>query len=95
MTSGTLRRQAVEAAPAPAIAIVMTTRANLRRGRVTAMTTMHGRSDAVPATNGEGQTGMEANAIMIPVGPNAIATIENAIVRVETHSLATFTCRAG
>ena len=32
---------------------------------------------------------------MIPVGPTAIATIENAIVRVETHSLATFTCRAG
>jgi hypothetical protein len=84
----------VEAAPAPAIAIVMTTGANLRRGRVTAMTRMHDRSDAVPATNGKGHTGMEANAIMIPVGPNSLATIENAIVRFETHSLATFTCRA-
>jgi hypothetical protein len=85
----------VEAAAAPAIAIVMTTGANLRPASATAITMTHGRSDAVPATNGKGQTGMEANAIMIPVGPNAIATIENAIVRVETHSLATFTCRAG
>ena len=85
----------MEAAAAPAIAIVMTTGANLGRAHPSERITTRDRSDAVPATNGKGQTGMEANAIMIPVGPNAIATIENAIVRVETHSLATFTCRAG
>ena len=94
-TSGTPRRRVGEAAPAPAIAIVMTTGANLGRARATAITMTHGRSDAVLETNGKGQTGIEATAITIPAGPTAIATIENAIARVETHSLATFTCRAG
>ena len=73
----------------------MTTGANLGRARATAITMTHGRSDAVLEANDKGQTGMETNAIMIPVGANAIATIENATVRVETHSLVTFTCRAG
>jgi hypothetical protein len=51
----------------------------------------HGRSDAVLATNGKGPKGTNTT----PVGPIGSATIVNAIVRVETHSLATFTCRAG
>ncbi len=80
--SGTARRRAAAVAAAPTTAIAITTGANLRRARAIAMTMMRGRSDAVLETTGKDQTGMEANAVMIPVGPNAIATIENAIVRV-------------
>ena len=80
--SGTARRRGAAVAAAPTTAIAITTGANLRRARAIAMTMMRGRSDVVPATNGKGQTGMEANAIMIPVGPNATPFFENAIVRV-------------
>ena len=80
-TSGTPRRRVGEAAAAPAIAIVMTTGANLTTARATAITMTRGRSDAVRETNGKGQTGMSEIAITIPAGPTAIATIENAIAR--------------
>jgi hypothetical protein len=85
----------VEAAPAPAIAIVMTTGANLGRARGTAITMTLGRSDAVLEANGKGPKGTKGIAITPPAGPSATASIVNAIVTVETHSLATFTYRAG
>ena len=91
----TPRRRVGEAAPAPAIAIVMTTGANLGRARGTAITMTHGRSDAVLEANGKDQTGMEADAIMIPVGPNAIVRVENAIVSVgRIHSPPSLAARA-
>jgi hypothetical protein len=88
-------RRVVEAAAAPASAIVMTTGANLGPARATAKMTTFGRSAAVLETIGKDRTGMGGTAIMIPAGPTAIATIENAIAGSETHSPDTFTCRAG
>ena len=92
-TSGTHRRRVVEVAAAPAIAIVMTTGANLLYARAIAITMTHGRSDAVLETTGKGQTGIHGIAIMMPVGPSAIATIETVIAKSRMHSLDTFTCR--
>jgi hypothetical protein len=85
----------VEAAAAPAIAIVMTTGANLRPARVIAMTMMRGRLDVVLETTGKGPTDTDRIAITIPAGPTGIAMIENATVTVDAHSHDTFTCRAG
>jgi hypothetical protein len=93
-TNGTPRHRVVEAAAAPAIAIVMTTGANLRSARAIAMTTMRGRSDVVLETTGKGQPSTDGIAITIPAGPTEIATIENAIQRSETHSADMFTCLA-
>jgi len=71
----------VEAAAAPAIAIVMTTGANLGRPRATATMMTYGRWDAVPETKGKGRTGMGATAITTHGGAIAIGTVENAIAR--------------
>jgi hypothetical protein len=85
----------VETEAAPAIAIVMTTGANLRPARATAITMIHGRSDAVLETIGKDPRRMLRTAIVIPPGPIAIAMVENAIVRHGMRSHATYTCRAG
>jgi hypothetical protein len=84
----------VEAAAAPAIAIVMTTGVNLRPARVIAMTMMRGRLDVVLETIGNGQTDTDRIAITIPAGPTENATIENAIARSQMHSADMFTCLA-
>jgi hypothetical protein len=93
-TSGIPRRRVVEAAAAPAIAIVMTTGANLRRARAIAMTMTRGRLDVVLETTSKGQTDTDRIAITIPAGPTEIATIENAIARPRMRSVDMFTCLA-
>ena len=93
-TSGIRTLQVAAAAAAPAIAIVMTTGAKLRRGPAIAMTMTRGRSDAVLETTGKGQTDTDRIAITIPAGPTEIATIENAIARSRMRSADMFTCLA-
>jgi hypothetical protein len=84
----------VEAAAAPAIAIVMTIGANLRAARVIAMTMIRGRLDVVLETTGKGQTGTDRIAITIPAGPTENGTIENAIATSRMPSGDMFTCLA-
>jgi hypothetical protein len=81
----------VEATEVPAITIVMTAGANLRRVRATAMM-MHGRLDAVLATIDKNQIKTGGIATAILAGPTEIATIETAIARSPVHSADMFTC---
>jgi hypothetical protein len=73
-TSGAPIRAAVTVAVPPAIAIVITTGANMERGRAIAMMMTRARSDAVPATNGKARTDTGRVAIMMLAGSTAIGT---------------------
>jgi len=78
----------------PTTAIGMTTGGNPTSDRVTAIMRMPGRSAAVQEAIGKPLTTTAATVFMMHVGPNATATVVNAIGSHATRSRGTSTCRA-
>jgi hypothetical protein len=84
--------RAVEAAAAPGTPIAVTTGANPKHGRATAMTMVRRRLGVVRVTSDKDRMNTAGMAITIRAGPSATATVKSAIPRRVTPSPGTFAC---